>query len=101
VNYRRNLNQDTPDLRTIVESYHSNLLATRLSSLDVSLSSSSAIPSSSSTDERIKKSLKKKIPEGFQLKEVVTSVEAVSAGGLLGCWVESLGQRVFDTSIAE
>jgi len=101
VEHRRNLDQDTPDLRTIVESYHSNLLATRLSSLDLSLPSSSTVPSSSSTDERIKKSLKKRIPEDFELNEVLTSVEGVSAGGLLGCWVESLGQMVFDTSIAE
>ena len=101
MHYCRNLDQDTPDLRTIVESYHSNLLASRLSNLDLSLSSFSALASSSSTDERIKKSLKQKIPDTFELKEVVTSVEGVSAGGLLGCWVESLGQRVFDTSIAE
>lgn len=98
------LNTPLPDLRSIIESYQSSQIASRLSSLHLTQTNNNLVrdglvlPEDPSKAKA--KAMKAKIPESFRLKEVVKTIEGVSAVNLLGVWVERLASRRFDTSSA-
>jgi hypothetical protein len=91
----RNLERDLPDLRSIIESYQSNQIASSFTFL--SLKPSENV---SSTNESIKEVLKLKIPEAFRLDQVEKTIEGVSTGNLLGVWVDDVPKRRFETRSA-
>jgi hypothetical protein len=87
----RNLVDEIPDLRTIIEDWQSEQLNRRLAKTTLA-----AKRDDTALEDILRKPME--LPAGLQ--RIERKIEGVSAGNLLGVKVERLPKRVFDTKTA-